>query len=664
MPWTVADVDRFKKGLSAGEKRQWVNIANSALRSCLREGGRQSSCETSAIRQANGTVGRNEAMENYSFSANNYRIREEMHEGKKHLVVPVVMMVEGVHNGSAGPLLHLAEDLGRFPGSWNGIPVTVPHPEVNGSPSSANTPHAIERFRVGRVFNTKFEDNKLKAEAWLDENRVRQFSPEVLGYIRQARPLDVSIGVFTEDEPTSGEWNGEEYLAIARNHRPDHLALLPGEQGACSWADGCGIRVNKGGGDLDEGFIVNALRFSGTESTPWSAPTLGDFGVDGNWSNISASDRSEVASHYLIGSGSVDTFGDLKFPVVNPRTNNLNENALRAVIGGRGAQVRGVSAEVRAAARRRAYRLLNSEFDAELEIPTSLKEYGNLFKALIDSGYSVVPITNEQGYRDIVQKIQEKLDGMDDNVKVHFLVEVFEDRFIYEVRRNDGGGSSFYQRTYDMNDETVEFTGEPVEVQRKVEFVSVQNKKGDLKTMADKTTPCCPEKVEMIIQTDHLQFNEADREYLLTLKEERIDEILAIKAPEIPTGNNNGSNDFVVTEEQAKAVLANQLADPEKAMALFPAEMREQMKYGMKLHQDRKIELIDQIVANSNEVYKKEDLKDINVEALEKLAKALTPNGDYSLQSEGRRGTDNVPLANKSAGGVLLPFAVSEGGDK
>jgi|GEM_PF-5604204 len=57
MPWTVADVDRHKRGLTDAQKRQWVRIANSALASCLRRGGSQSSCDASAIRQANGVVG-------------------------------------------------------------------------------------------------------------------------------------------------------------------------------------------------------------------------------------------------------------------------------------------------------------------------------------------------------------------------------------------------------------------------------------------------------------------------------------------------------------------------------------------------------------------------------------------------------------------------------
>ena len=190
----------------------------------------------------------------YQVKSNNYEPRTEMYMGKKHLVVPVVMMVEGVHCGSAGPLFHSIEELGKYPASWNGIPVSIQHPEQDGQYISANSPEVLERQTVGQVFNTRTEGNKLKAECWVDIERIMSISPEAYAYLNSKRPLEVSIGVFTDDVDTEGEWNGEHYSAVATNHRPDHLALLPGGTGACSWADGAGIRINskqKGGESLD-----------------------------------------------------------------------------------------------------------------------------------------------------------------------------------------------------------------------------------------------------------------------------------------------------------------------------------------------------------------------------------------------------------------------------
>jgi len=180
-------------------------------------------------------------------TTNNYVIRTETHQGRKHLVVPVVMMVEGVHNGSAGPLLHTQDELGKFPAAWNGIPVVIGHPEENGQLISANSPKVIDQSVIGRVYNSRMEDAKLKGEVWADVEKLKQTSPLAYAYIMQQKPLDVSVGVFSDDETTSGEWDGKDYVAIARNYRPDHLALLPEGTGACSWLDGCGVRVNTEG---------------------------------------------------------------------------------------------------------------------------------------------------------------------------------------------------------------------------------------------------------------------------------------------------------------------------------------------------------------------------------------------------------------------------------
>lgn len=51
MPWTAADVDKHKKGLTPSQKTQWAKIANGALKSCQAKKG--SDCEGRAIRIAN-----------------------------------------------------------------------------------------------------------------------------------------------------------------------------------------------------------------------------------------------------------------------------------------------------------------------------------------------------------------------------------------------------------------------------------------------------------------------------------------------------------------------------------------------------------------------------------------------------------------------------------
>lgn len=53
MPWTVADVNGFRKGLSKEEKKKWVGVANGALAKCLSEGTSEKKCAGRAVRIAN-----------------------------------------------------------------------------------------------------------------------------------------------------------------------------------------------------------------------------------------------------------------------------------------------------------------------------------------------------------------------------------------------------------------------------------------------------------------------------------------------------------------------------------------------------------------------------------------------------------------------------------
>lgn len=248
MPWTVRDVNRFKKGLSDKQKRQWVSIANSALKTCQAKSG--SNCEASAIRQANGVVGNRAMIQTYKMEVDSYQIRIEDFQGTPHIVVPVVLLREGVHIDSRGTaLLHIPEEFGKSLKAWNGIPVTINHPEKDGRFISANIPEVFDKEFVGHVFNTKLDNDKLKGEVWIDETVLKAKAPDVLFALQQQKPMDVSVGVFADVQLKEGTWNGEAYTGIERNYTPDHLALLPYDEGACSYSDGCGIRTNTKGGD-------------------------------------------------------------------------------------------------------------------------------------------------------------------------------------------------------------------------------------------------------------------------------------------------------------------------------------------------------------------------------------------------------------------------------
>ena len=168
--------------------------------------------------------------------------RTEELEGIEYIVVPMVMLVEGVVNGSNGAILYTAKEMAKAPITWNMRPVLVKHP-LKGI--TASDQEIINTQKIGVIMNAKFEDSKLKAEAWIDPARCQVVDNRVYDAIVRNEIMEVSTGLFTGVYKKMGIFNNREYRRVACNFVPDHLAILPDEIGACSVADGAGLmRLN------------------------------------------------------------------------------------------------------------------------------------------------------------------------------------------------------------------------------------------------------------------------------------------------------------------------------------------------------------------------------------------------------------------------------------
>lgn len=178
---------------------------------------------------------------------NNFEIKKEVIGDIEYVVVPVIAMVEGVRN----KLLYTAEEIAKNVDQWDGVPITIEHPQSRrGTSVGANSSPQLMEIQVGKMFNTTVIGGKLKGELWISVERVKEVSPESLSAIEEGR-LEVSVGLFSAGDGTKGVWDGEEYNEKLFDFTPDHIALLPEGLGACSWADGCGVRDNRKGGDGD-----------------------------------------------------------------------------------------------------------------------------------------------------------------------------------------------------------------------------------------------------------------------------------------------------------------------------------------------------------------------------------------------------------------------------
>ena len=177
------------------------------------------------------------------------RKRYEELDGKRYLVVPAVMLTVGVHNGSQGPLFYPSEELSKNPVSWNLKPVVIDHPSLNGDGVSACSPDILKNQGVGQLFESSW-DGRLKTEAWLDEDKLKRVNQGVLDRINNNEMIEVSTGLYHDPEEKTGTWNGKKYVGVVRNIQPDHLAILPDTEGACSIADGAGLLRNADGSEL------------------------------------------------------------------------------------------------------------------------------------------------------------------------------------------------------------------------------------------------------------------------------------------------------------------------------------------------------------------------------------------------------------------------------
>lgn len=166
--------------------------------------------------------------------------------GIQYLVAPIIAIKEGVLNDE----LVLEEEIAKYPQAWDGRPFVVAHPkDEQGQDVTANDPLRLAERAIGYFFRSEIKDGKLHGQAWVDIAKAQRLGGDaaiVLARLRDGVPLEVSTAYFRDLDETPGSYQGQDYVGIARNLRPDHVAALLGTEGACSWADGCGApRVNQ-----------------------------------------------------------------------------------------------------------------------------------------------------------------------------------------------------------------------------------------------------------------------------------------------------------------------------------------------------------------------------------------------------------------------------------
>lgn len=196
----------------------------------------------------------------FSGNVNGATLKRKSMKGKDYLVGPVIMAREIVMNG----LLYPGAELKAGVPHWNGCPAVLGHPKDDqGNFLSANSPDIIEEVGVGFVYNTRYDEEKrLASELWIEEDCLSTHT-DLKEALDNGEVIEVSTGLYYTPAKGTGTFKNRKYKAIATNHKPDHLAILLNEKGACSVSDGAGFpRANV---SEEEQLEVNAL--SGGEIT-------------------------------------------------------------------------------------------------------------------------------------------------------------------------------------------------------------------------------------------------------------------------------------------------------------------------------------------------------------------------------------------------------------
>lgn len=180
------------------------------------------------------------------------KVRHETMNGRDYYVADAVIMVEGVHTGSQGPYLYLANSLSKWAEGFDGKPVTIDHIKKDGEYVTHIDKSIIEAQSVGMMLNTSYDNTRgLATEAWIEKTRIHSLNPTIERKLINGEPIEVSIGIRAPKNTTSGVFRNSKgkdikYNGVVKDFIPSHLALLTNEKGACSCDKGCGINNSEG----------------------------------------------------------------------------------------------------------------------------------------------------------------------------------------------------------------------------------------------------------------------------------------------------------------------------------------------------------------------------------------------------------------------------------
>ena len=523
-------------------------------------------------------------------TADTEAIRTETFMDQEHLVVPVVALVEGVvrPSNSSSPELALASEFARHLQGWNGRPVVLDHPAVNGLKVSANSPEVLQEESFGMLFNTSLEDGKLKQEMWINLSRVSELGDDVkeaIQALQDGEITEVSTGLFTDVEMRKGTFKGQTFEGIWRNVTPDHLAILPeGIKGACSVEDGCGApRLNEAG-VIDGSLILHALDCAcGTckESRDMTKHDPEEDAAEAEKKKKAMADKAKQNS----GEGNDPE------PSVTP--------------------------------------------NAEGGFRTFVTKFLGLISFKSDDEEIALRTSKELADFDIKKSLMVAL-GKEGEAQDPFIIALFSTSFVYEP---DFSGK-LLKRDFTVDTKGNATLGsKSTEVRPITEFVPAsQRKEGD--TIVPEPDAKIVEKVDALVANDRTSLTDDHKDWLKTLNMSQLD-ALEPKEAAAPTAEEIVANEAAKAKKDAEAAAAAEAstskepATTETFLSAAPPEVRAVLTEGITLRNQRRAALVKGLIALGDRCsFSEDDLKAMNLENLENVAK-IANIPDFSGQGGG-----------------------------
>lgn len=182
---------------------------------------------------------------NVRHAIDNSAIRRERRNGRDYIVVPSATMPDGI---VMNRIRYPADEIAKAFGSLENTPAPLGHPTIEGAFVSAKDPEGLARGWIGAWNkNVRRENGRVFVDKVIDVATANQLDggKMVLEAIEKGEPIHSSTGLYcmltAVQDDDAIDWDASDIVF-------DHDAILIGEDGAATPAQGVGLMVNAAAG--------------------------------------------------------------------------------------------------------------------------------------------------------------------------------------------------------------------------------------------------------------------------------------------------------------------------------------------------------------------------------------------------------------------------------